>query len=57
MINLVFALGYAKTKYDAMEKAITGYFTEFGVLSLAEVKTVIDKRLTMDNVKSLEQRA
>jgi hypothetical protein len=57
MTNLVYALGYARTEYENMRNAITGLCTEFGVSSLPELKTVIDRRPTVEDVKSLEQRA
>ena len=57
MTNLVYALGYARTEYESMRNAITGLCTEFGVSSLPELKTVIDRRPTVEDVKSLEQRA
>lgn len=56
-MNVVFELGYAKTKYIAMEKTITVLCTEFSVSSLGEVKVVINKILTIEDVKSLEQEA
>lgn len=48
-------MGYARTGYDAMKKAFSELCTEFRVSTLVEDKTVIDKRPTVQDVKSLEQ--
>lgn len=57
MMNAVAALGYAQVEYFAMCDAIKGIIKEFGVTNLIEVKKVVDQRPTVEDVRSLEQKA
>lgn len=57
MINVVFVLGYAQIDYDATCKAILGCYAKFYVANLAEVKAMIDQRLKVEDVKTLERCA
>lgn len=56
MMNAMAALGYARVEYFAMRDAIKGIMKDFRVNSLAEVKTVIDKWPTDEDVKFLNRR-
>lgn len=57
MMNAVGALGYVRIEYLAMRDANNGIMQDFEVTSLADVKTVIDKRPTVEDVRSLEHKA
>lgn len=57
MIKAMCALEYAKMEYFATRDAINEIMYNVGVTSLAEVKMVIIKRPTVEDLKFLEQKA
>lgn len=50
MMNALAALGNARVEYNAIRNAINGIIKEFGVTSLAQVKKVVDVRLSVEDV-------
>lgn len=56
MMDVVAASGYAWVEYFAVRDAIKGIMKDFSVISLADVKTIIDKRPTVKDVRSLEHK-
>lgn len=56
MMNLVFALGYARESYNDMKGVMDLLCAEFMAENLDEVKAAIDRRPTTETVQGLQKR-